>query len=111
MEFLILKRTPSSSVEGITPTDSTKMKNEIEAGDSSKLGTSFHRMERLVMPLLRNLLRLVVWILAVAAHHLWFGIGSRGIPQAMMDGAFLAVLVMSAVWIYGLISRHNSQDR
>jgi hypothetical protein len=103
---VIVSRTYSSSVEGTTPTDSTKMKNEIEAGDSSKLGNSFHRMERLVMPLLRYLIWLAGCISAVAAHHHWFGIGSRGIPQAVMDGAFLAVLVMSVVWIHGrLFSR------
>ena len=84
--------------------------NKIEAGDSSKLGASFHRMERLVMPLLRYLMWLAVCISAVAAHHQWFGIGSRGIPQAVLDGVFLAILVMSVVWIYGrLISRHNAK--
>jgi len=86
----------------INDTTSTKEPNAAQ----EKTGGGW--MGRLVMPLLRCLLRLVVWILAVGAHHLWFGIGSRGIPQAMMDGAFLAVLVMSAVWIYGLISRHNA---
>jgi len=65
-------------------------------------------MRRLVMPILRYLLMLVVLTLAMAAHNLWFGIGSRGIPQAVMDGAFLAMLVMPGVWIYGLISRHNA---
>jgi hypothetical protein len=98
-------------VEGITPTDSTKMKNKIEAGDSSKLGTCFHRMERLVMPVLRHLIWLAVCISAIAAHHHWFGIGSQGIAQAVMDGAFLAVLVMSVVWIHGrLISGHNASS-
>jgi hypothetical protein len=76
----------------------------------TKLRASPRRMERLVMPLLRCLLRLAVWMLALTVHHLWFGIGSRGIPQAMMDGVFLPVLVMFVVWSYGLISRHNSVD-
>lgn len=69
-------------------------------------------IQRLVMPVLRHLLWLAICITAVAAHHLWFDIGKRGLLQAVLDGVFLATSTMVVVWIHGtLISKHNSGVR
>ena len=44
--------------------------------------------------------RIAACVAAVAIHHLWFGIGTRGVPIAIADGMVMAALCMTMGWVW-----------
>jgi hypothetical protein len=53
--------------------------------------------------------RIAACVAAVAIHHLWFGIGTRGVPIAIADGMVMAALCMTMGWVWKKTSAPTGQ--